>query len=117
MSVWDLVAVVVTVCVIITMTVLLLLLVQLVSVLRDLRSAANRLAEDALPAVDNLKETVDNADVELERLHGVIGAAEEVSRNLRSVGRKSARVTSAPLIKVKAVAAGLISATTRIKRG
>ena len=96
---------------------ILLLLVQLVSVLRDLRSAANRLAEDALPAVDNLKETVDNADVELERLHGVIGAAEEVSRNLRSVGRKSARVTSAPLIKVKAVAAGLKSATTRIKRG
>jgi len=117
MSVWDLVAVVVTVCVIITMAILLLLLTQLVSVLRDLRSVANQLAEDVLPAVDNLKETVDHADIELERLHGVIGTAEGISQNLRSVGRKSARVTSAPLIKAKAAVAGLKSAMTRIKRG
>ncbi|HAF69023.1 MAG TPA: hypothetical protein DCL16_07860 [Acidimicrobiaceae bacterium] len=115
MSVWDLVAVVVTVCVIVTMAVLLLLLTQLVSVLRGLRSVANQLADNALPAVDNLKETVDHADAELERLHGVIGAAEEISQNIRLVGRKSARVTSTPLIKAKAVAAGLKSAITRMK--
>ena len=84
MTVWDLVAVVVTVCVIVTMTTLLLLLTQLLSVLRDLRSVAKRLAEDVLPAVDNLKETVDHADVELDRLHGVIGTAEELSRSLHS---------------------------------
>ena len=73
MTVWDLVAVVVTVCVIVTMAILLLLLAQLISVLRDLRSAADRLADHALPAVDDLKEAVDHADVELERLQGVIG--------------------------------------------
>ena len=117
MTVWDLVAVVVTVCVIVTMAVLLLLLTRLISVLRDLRSAADRLADHALPAVDDLKETVDHADVELQRLQGVIGAAEEISQNLRSVGRKSARVTAAPLIKLKAISAGLRSAINRMNDG
>jgi methyl-accepting chemotaxis protein len=115
MTVWDLVAVVVTVCVIVTMTILLLLLTQLVAVLRDLRSSADRLANHALPAVEDLKETVDHADVELERLQGVIGAAEEISQNLRSVARKSARMTSAPFIKLKAIAAGCRSAINRMK--
>ena len=117
MTVWDLVAVVVTVCVIVTMTTLLLLLTQLLSVLRDLRSVAKRLAEDVLPAVDNLKDTVDHADVEMDRLHGVIGTAEELSRSLRTAGRKSVRATSTPFIKVKAAAAGLKSAIARMKHG
>ena len=99
------------------MAVLLLLLTRLISVLRDLRSAADRLADHALPAVDGLKETVDHADVELQRLQGVIGAAEEISQNLRSVGRKSARVTAAPLIKLKAISAGLRSAINRMNDG
>ena len=37
MTVWELVAVVVTVCVIVTMAILLFLLLQLIGVLRDLR--------------------------------------------------------------------------------
>jgi hypothetical protein len=97
------------------MAILLLLLTQLISVLRDLRSAADRLADHALPAVDDLKETVDHADVELERLQGVIGTAEEISHNFRSAARKSVRVTSAPLIKLKAIAAGFRSAINRMK--
>ena len=51
MTVWDLVAVVVTVCVIVTMTVLLLILIQLISVLKQLRSAADRLSEQALSLI------------------------------------------------------------------
>lgn len=116
MRVWDLVAVVVTVCAIVTMAVLLLVLFHLISVLRELRSAADRLADDALPAVDVLRETVDHADIELQRLQGVIGAAEEVSENLRSVGRAATRIATTPAIKGRAILAGFRSGIGRLKR-
>ncbi|MCS5674805.1 MAG: hypothetical protein VYB10_03655 [Actinomycetota bacterium] len=117
MTVWDLVAVVVTVCAIVTMAVLLLVLFHLISVLRELRSAADRLADDALPAVDVLRETVDHADIELRRLQGVIGAAEEVSENLRSAGRAATRIATTPAIKGRAILAGFRSGIGRLKRG
>ncbi len=117
MRVWDLVAVVVTVCAIVTMAVLLLVLFHLISVLRELRSAADRLADDALPAVDVLRETVDHADIELRRLQGVIGAAEEVSENLRSAGRAATRIATTPAIKGRAILAGFRSGIGRLKRG
>jgi len=117
MTVWDLVAVVVTVCVIVTMTVLLLILIQLISVLKQLRSAADRLSEQALPAVDDLRETVDHADLELRRLQGVVQAAEDASRQIGSAGRKALSVVSVPFIKVKAISAGAKSGFGRIKNG
>ena len=106
MTVWELVAVVVTVCVIVTMAILLFLLLQLIGVLRDLRSAADRLAEHALPTVDDLRVTLDNADIELERLKGLVRSAEALSRNVQSVSRKALEVGSLPRIKIKAMLAG-----------
>ena len=117
MTVWDLVAVIVTVCVIVTMTILLLLLMRLISVLRELRSAADRLADQALHAVDDLRETVDHADIELKRLQGVGETVEEVSKHLRSAGRTAGRAASVPFIKTKAVIAGAKSGLGRIKYG
>ena len=117
MTVWDLVAVVVTVCVIVTMAVLLLILTQLISVLKQLRSAADRLSEQALPAVEDLRETVDHADLELQRLQGVVQAAEDASRQIGSAGRKALSVVSVPFIKVKAISAGAKSGFGRIKNG
>tara|TARA_Y100001970_G_scaffold281571_1_gene392602 strand:+ start:8825 stop:9196 length:372 start_codon:yes stop_codon:yes gene_type:complete len=117
MTVWDLVAVVVTVCVIVTMAVLLLILVQLISVLKQLRSAADRLADQALPAVDDLRETVDHADIELQRLQGVVQTAEEASKHIGSFGRSFLRAASVPFIKLKAISAGAKSGFDRIKNG
>ena len=117
MTAWDLVAVVVTACAIVTMAVLLLVLFQLVSVLRELRSAADRLADDAITAVDVFRETVNHEHVELQRLQGVIGAAEEVSENLRSAGRAATRIATTPAIKGRAIVAGLKSGLGRLKRG
>ena len=117
MTVWDLVAVVVTVCVIVTMTVLLLILIQLISVLKQLRSAADRLSEQALPVVDDLRETVDHADIELQRLQGVVTAAEEASKHIGSFGRRLLRTVSVPFIKLRAISAGAKSGFGRIKNG
>mgnify|MGYP001174549981 FL=1 len=115
MTVWELVAVVVTVCVIVTMAILLFLLLQLIGVLRDLRSAADRLAEHALPTVDDLRVTLDNADIELERLKGLVRSAEALSRNVQSVSRKALEVGLLPRIKIKAMLAGVSSAFKRIR--
>ena len=117
MTVWDLVAVVVTVCVIVTMAVLLLILAQLNSVLKQLRSAADRLTDQALPAVDDLRETVDHADIELQRLQGVVKTAEGVSKHMGSLGRSVLRALSTPFIKLKAISAGAKSGFGRIKHG
>ena len=100
-----------------TLWYLLLLLMRLISVLRELRSAADRLADKALPAVDDLRETVDHADIELKRLQGVVETVEEVSKHLRSAGRTAGRAASVPFIKTKAVIAGAKSGLGRIKYG
>ena len=99
------------------MTVLLLILIQLISVLKQLRSAADRLSEQALPAVDDLRETVDHADIELQRLQGVVTAAEEASKHIGSFGRRLLRAVSVPFIKLRAISAGAKSGFGRIKNG
>lgn len=116
MSAGDLAAVVVTVCVIVALSVVLFVLFQLLQVLRDLRRAAERLAEEAMPTIVDLRSTVDTADAELERLHGVIETAEQVSTNLASVSRTASRVVAAPAIKTKALAAGAGLAWRRLRR-
>ena len=116
MSAGDFAAVVITVCVIVVMSVLLFVLFQLLHVLRELRTSAQRLAEEAMPAIIDLRTTVDTADVELERLHGVIDTAAQVSTNLASVSRTATKVAAAPAIKGKALAAGAGSAWRRLRR-
>jgi hypothetical protein len=115
-SAGDLAAVVVTMCVIVAMTVLLFVLFQLLHVLRDLRQAAEHLTEEALPTIVDLRTTVDTADAELERLHGVIETAEHLSSGLASATRTASRVVATPAIKTKALAAGAGSAWRRVRR-
>ena len=116
MSAGDLAAIVVTFCVIVAMAVLLFVWFQLLGVLRDLRVAADRLAEEAVPTLVGLRSTVDTADAELARLHGVIDTAATVSTGLVTAGRTATRVVSAPAIKTKALAAGAASAWRRLRR-
>ncbi len=89
MTAGDFAAVVVTICVIVGMAVLLFVLYQLLHVLRDLRAAAERLSSEAVPAIVDLRATADTAEVELERLHGVIDTAEHVSAGLASAPVRS----------------------------
>ena len=115
MSTGDLAAVVVTICVIVVMSVMSFVLFRLLQVLRDLRETAQRLADEAVPTIVDLRSTVDVADAELERLHGVIATAESVSSNLASASRTASRVVAAPAIKTKALAAGAGSAWRRLR--
>ena len=116
MTAGDFAAVVVTICVIVGMAVLLFVLYQLLHVLRDLRAAAERLSSEAVPAIVDLRATADTAEVELERLHGVIDTAEHVSAGLASAGRRAGRVITTPAIKTKALAAGASGAWRRLTR-
>ena len=106
MTAGDFAAIVVTFCVIVAMTVLVFVLFQLLTVLRDLREAAARLADEAGPTLEELRTTVDVAEVELQRLQGVIDTAEQLSGGLASASRTASRVVATPAIKSKALAAG-----------
>ncbi len=117
MSAGDLAAVVVTVCVVVIMTVLLFVLFQLLEVLRRLRAATERLVEEGLPTMSELRSTVDSADVELERLHEVLDSAAIVSGGLIGFGRAVTRVVRWPWIKVRALLAGLGSARRSLGGG
>lgn len=110
MSAGDLAAVVVTVCVVVIMTVLLYVLFQLLEVLRSLRSATEQLVAEGLPAMSELRSTVDSADVELERLHEVLDSAAVVSGGVIGAGRAVARFVRWPWIKARALMAGLVRA-------
>lgn len=124
MTAGDLAAIIVTFCVILAMTALMLVLWRLIGVLRELRATTDELAERAVPTVVDLRETVETADLELERLHGVIDSAENVidtaghvSSSLTSASRAAARVVATPAIKGKAIAAGAGRAVRRLRAG
>lgn len=112
----DFAAIVVTICVIVGLAVLLYVLFRLLDVLRDLRTAAERLHDEAVPTIIDLRTTVDTADAELERFHEVIDTASSVSNNLVSASRAASRVVQAPRIKSRALAAGAGSAWRRLRR-
>jgi predicted PurR-regulated permease PerM len=117
MTAGDLAAVVVTVCVIGVVVAMLYVLHRLTQVLDQLTETAERLSDHTLPAVQELRRTVDHADVELDRLSGVISTAETMSTNLTSAGRVAARAVTTPGIKTRAFAAGTRGALSRLRFG
>jgi hypothetical protein len=81
-----------------------------------LRQAAEDLRNETLPVVAKLRETVANADAELERVDGLIGTAENVTATVDSASRLAYLALSNPVIKVLAFASGTGRAARRFRR-
>ena len=92
-------------------------LLSLTRAATELRRAAEDLRNETLPVVAQLRETVANADAELERVDGLIGTAENVTATVDSASRLAYLALSNPVIKILAFASGTGRAARRFRKG
>jgi len=84
-----------------------LLALALVSLTRTLR----------VPAVTEMRDTVKQANAELERVDHLLGTAESISATVDSASHLAYLAFSNPIIKVMAVGAGTAKAARALRRG
>lgn len=91
--------------------------VSLLGAVRDLRAAVVELRDEALPVVASMRRTLDEAEVELDRVDSLLGAAESVSATVDSASKLAYSAFSSPVIKALAFANGTGKAAKRLRAG
>ena len=96
--------------------VLLYAVVQLTRTLQLLSESVDDLRREALPAVIELRGTVQQAGAELERVDSLLGTAESISATVDSASRLAYLAFSNPVIKGLALASGTGRAARRFRK-
>lgn len=96
--------------------VLLYAVVQLTRTLQLLSESVDELRREALPAVMELRGTVQQAGAELERVDTLLGTAESISATVDSASRLAYLAFSNPVIKGLAFASGTGRAARRFRK-
>jgi len=89
---------------------------SLTRTLRLVRGTVEDLRAQSLPLLAEMRSSLDQANVELTRVHGVIGRAESVGGTLDSASRLAYLAFSNPVIKALALGAGTSRAAKRLRR-
>ena len=106
------VSVVLIVVAIVGLVVVAMAVQSLILTLRSLRETVEDLRRETLPAITELRATVDNANVELRRVDSLLDTAEEVSARVDTTSKLSWMVLRNPLVKLASVSV----ATDRMAR-
>jgi len=117
MSASELAAIIVAVASIIGVAVLVFALVALTRTLATLRLSIEELRRETLPVIDELQRTVTQANVDLERLDGLLDSATSVTNTVDSASQLAYLAFSNPLIKAIAFATGTAKAAKALRRG
>ena len=112
----DVAAVVVAVASGMALVVLIWAVVSLNRTLGDMRGAIEDLRRETLPVVTEMRSTVSQANVELERVDNLLGTAESISSTVDSASRLAYLAFSNPVIKAIAFASGTSRAAKRFRR-
>jgi hypothetical protein len=88
----------------------------LLSTLRALRDTVEVLRSESVPVITELRDTVRQANADLERVDELLGTAESISGTVDSASRLAYLALSNPLIKALAFAAGTGRAARRFRR-
>lgn len=115
MTAIDLAAVIVTIVCLAVVVVLVVAVISLVRTLRELRHVVDELRSTALPMVDDMHSTVSRASAELDRVDGVIGRAERISRTADHASRLAFRAFAPPVIKGISLVSGAGRMTRRLR--
>ncbi len=91
------------------------MLVSLRSTLVELRTSLRELQQDALPAVDELRDAVTTTTAHVERVDRLITAAESVEAHVDAASRIAYRTISSPVVKTVAFGSGVKKATQRLR--
>jgi hypothetical protein len=89
---------------------------SLSATLKQLRAAIEDLRRETLPVVHEMRTTVGQANVELERVDNLLGTAESISSTVDSASRLAYLAFSNPVIKAIAFASGTGRAARRFRR-
>jgi hypothetical protein len=116
MDAGEVAAVVVAVVSVVALALLSLALVSLTRTLRALRQAVDDLRTQAVPAVTEMRDTVRQANAELERVDHLLGTAESISATVDSASHLAYLAFSNPVIKVMALSAGTAKAARALRR-
>lgn len=116
-SAGDAAAVVVTAVCALSVGLLLWAVVSLRSAVRDLRAAAAQLRDEAVPALAAARRTIEAAELELDRMDGLIHAAETVSSTVEGASKLAYDTFSTPVIKAVALTSGAGKAAKRLRQG
>ncbi len=109
-------AIVVSVVATVVILCLLGVLWSLLRASRALRVAAEQLRREGLSLLSDMRGTVGQANAELERADGLLGAAESISTTADSAARLAYLAVSNPVIKLLAFGTGTARATRRLRR-
>jgi hypothetical protein len=115
MSATDLAAVIVAGCSVVAVVLLAVALVALVRTLRAMRDVAHLLRTETVPVLDDLRDTVDVANHEIERLDRLVTTAESVTGTVDSASRLAYIAMANPVIKGVAFASGTAKAARRLR--
>jgi hypothetical protein len=113
----DLAAVIVATCSVAAVVLLAVGVVALVRTLRALREVAGLLRTETVPVLDDLRDTVDAANAEIERLDRLVTTAESVTGTVDSASRLAYIAMANPVIKGVAFASGTARAARRLRGG
>jgi hypothetical protein len=116
MSATELAALIVAIASVVAVVLLALALTSITKTLRAVRDVVELLRTETVPVMNDLGDTVRNANVEIERLGGVLGTAESIGGTVDSASRLAYLAFSNPVIKTMAVASGTSRAARRFRR-
>jgi hypothetical protein len=108
-------AVVTSVAVVILVGGLLVALMALARTLRTLREGVEDLRREAVPAVDEMRQTVHQARDELDRLDSLINTAETISQTVDAASRLAYLTFSNPAVKALSIGTGVGKAVRRLR--
>lgn len=115
MKATDVVAIVASVSVAVLVGAFVMMLATLARTLRELRGALDEFMEATLPLVVEMRDTVSEAAVELDRVERLVSSAETVTETIDSASRLAYRTLASPVVKAMALRAGLGRASRRLR--
>ncbi|HUF33596.1 MAG TPA: DUF948 domain-containing protein [Acidimicrobiales bacterium] len=116
MTATDLAAVVVAIASVVVVVLLVFALISVNRTLTTMRLSIEELRRETLPVVKDLQRTVAQANVELERVDGLLDSAQSVTLTVDSASRLAYLAFSNPIIKVLAFSAGTGRAARALRR-
>jgi uncharacterized protein YoxC len=116
MSATDLAAIIVAIASVVGVVLLGAALWSITATLRTVRDTVEVLRTETIPVMNELGQTVQAANADLERVETLLGTAESISTTVDSASRLAYLAFSNPVIKTMAFAAGTSRAARRLRR-
>lgn len=115
MSAGDLAAVLVAVVCLVAVAALVLTIQSLRRSARALQETVDVLRQETVPMVIDLRDTVQQANVELQRVDGILDRAESIAGTVDNASRLTFRAFSPPVIRTMSLVAGAGRARRRLR--